>query len=180
MKNIGSLRRSAVAIVALVAFLLQGTWALAGTTGSLSGTVTDQKGASISGATVQVVAPSGSSKTTTDGSGHFAFLTLAPDTYTVTAKKDGFQLEQVPGVTVIVDQTRSVDIRMQSSLKTIAHVAVRATGGLVRSGVVSDVYSINAVQQKAAAPLGGAGALNQAYGAIASAPGVNYDQGQQG
>jgi TonB dependent receptor/Carboxypeptidase regulatory-like domain len=153
----------------------------AGTTGGIHGRVTDYtSGQPIASAQVTAVSPSQTASETTDRVGFFAFVSLAPDTYTLTATKQGFVLEQVPGVTVIADQNRSVDIRLQSSLKTIAHVSIHATGGLVRSGVVSDVYSINAVQQKAAASLGGSGALNQSYGAIASAPGVNYDQGQQG
>ena len=50
----------------------------------------------------------------------------------------------------------------------------------MRSGVTSDVYSINSAGQKAASTLNGSGSLTQAYGAIASAPGVNIPSNQQG
>ena len=50
----------------------------------------------------------------------------------------------------------------------------------MRSGVTSDVYSVNSAGQKAAATLYGSGSLTQAYGAIASAPGVNIPSNQQG
>ncbi|HXW50943.1 MAG TPA: TonB-dependent receptor, partial [Candidatus Acidoferrales bacterium] len=153
----------------------------AGTTGGIHGRTTDiSSGAPIVGAQVTAASPSQTETRTTDNTGYFTFISLAPDTYNLTATKTGYMLEQVPGITVISDQTRSVDIKMQSSLKTIARVSIHATGGLVRSGVVSDVYSISGTQQKAVASLGGGGAINQSYGAIASAPGVNYDQGQQG
>jgi len=153
----------------------------AGTTGGLHGRVTDvESGAPIAGASVTVTSPEQAATEISSSSGSYSFLSLAPDTYTLTAKKDGYNLEQIPGITIITDQVRSVDVRMQKATKTIGRVAIRGSAGLVRSGVVSDVYSINATTQKAAAPLAGAGSLNQAYGAIATAPGVNYDQGQQG
>ena len=50
----------------------------------------------------------------------------------------------------------------------------------MRSGVTSDVFSVNAAGQKAASTLAGSGSLTQAYGAIASAPGVNIPSNQQG
>jgi hypothetical protein len=153
----------------------------AGTTGGIHGLVTDvESGAPIAGAAVSVESPSQVAKTTTDGSGHYDFISLNPDTYMVTFSKAGYDVSQIPGITVIADQSRRVDVRLQKSVKTIGHVAVHAAPGLVRAGVVADVFSVNASGQRAAAPLGGSGALNQAYGAIASAPGVNYDQGQQG
>ncbi len=176
-----SFRKLAFLAFALLTLGMLGRPGAAGTTGGIHGRVTDiSNGQPIAAAAVTAASPGQTETRVTDTTGYFAFISLAPDTYTLTAKKDGYVLEQVPGITVISDQTRSVDIHMQSTLRTIAHVTIRATGGLVRSGVVSDVYSINASQQKAAAPLGGAGSINQSYGAIASAPGVNYDQGQQG
>ncbi len=169
--------------MALVAFLLQGTWALAGTTGSLSGAVTDQKGAPISGATVQAVAPSGSATTTTDGSGHFAFLTLAPDTYTVTVNKTGFAPTSQPGVSIFADQALSLTLRINTSLKTIAHVTSQAASSLVRSGTTVDVYNVSAATAAQVAVSGGGNNLDSAYSAIYSQPGVlglpgNYGFGQ--
>jgi hypothetical protein len=154
---------------------------LAGTTGGLHGRVTDtDTGAPIADASIAVTSPQQSATQVTTASGSYSFISLAPDTYALTAKKDGYNLEQIPGITIISDQNRSVDVYLRKSAKTIGKVAIHGSAGLVRSGVVSDVYSINAATQKVAAPLAGAGALNQAYGAIATAPGVNYDQGQQG
>jgi len=155
--------------------------AFAGTTGGLHGRVTDTaSGAPIADATVSVTSPSQTETQKTSASGAYQFISLAPDTYTLTVRKDGYSIDQIPGITIISDQQRSVDAHLQRSLKTLGSIAVHGSAGLVRSGVVSDVYSINSAGQKAAAPLGGAGALNQSYGAIASVPGVNYDQGQAG
>ena len=169
---------SAFAGAIMMAFALP---AFAGVTGGLHGRVVDVDTAQpIAGAAVTVTSPGQSASEISTPTGSYSFLSLAPDTYTLTARKDGYDLEQIPGITIITDQIRSVDVYLRKSLKTIGKVAIHGTAGLVRSGVVSDVYSINAATQKVAAPLAGAGALNQAYGAIATAPGVNYDQGQQG
>ena len=51
---------------------------------------------------------------------------------------------------------------------------------LVKSGVGSDLYSVNAAQAAAAAALGGGGNLNNAYSAMASVPGVQTSMGGMG
>jgi protocatechuate 3,4-dioxygenase beta subunit len=61
----------------------------AGTTGSLGGTVVDSKtGAPIASAAVSVTSPSQSTTAATDKAGHFEFLSLIPDTYTVAPSPD--------------------------------------------------------------------------------------------
>jgi hypothetical protein len=65
-------------------------------------------------------------------------------------------------------------------ITTIGGVTARSRTSLVQSGVTSDVYSIDSAGQKAASTLSGSGSLTQAYGAIASAPGVNIPSDQQG
>ena len=74
--------RGVVAVLLLVAFVLQGTISvLAGTTGQISGTVVDpQSNQPISGARVTAVSPSQSATTTSDATGRFSFISLAPDT----------------------------------------------------------------------------------------------------
>ena len=72
---------------------------------------------------------------TTDAGGHFTFLSLAPDTYTVSVTKDGYNPTTFPGVTIFADQSQTLALRMQKGLKTIATVGARASGNLVKSGV---------------------------------------------
>jgi hypothetical protein len=50
----------------------------------------------------------------------------------------------------------------------------------VRPGTTSDVYSVNAAGLRLPPAVGGPGSLNQAYSAIATTPGANVPQGQQG
>ncbi len=108
-------RKVAVALALIVAFLCQGTWALAGTTGGLSGVVTDEAGAPISGAAVKLVSASESASTKTDASGHFTFLSLTPDTYTTSVEKDGFSPVSYSGVSVFADQQQTLSFHMDKS-----------------------------------------------------------------
>ncbi|MBV9269509.1 MAG: carboxypeptidase regulatory-like domain-containing protein, partial [Candidatus Eremiobacteraeota bacterium] len=163
----------------LVAMLSQGTWALAGTTGTISGTLTAEGGKPVAGATVTVSSPSQTSSTTTDAAGHFIFLSLAPDSYSVSAQKEGYASVSQSGVTVFADNNQVLTLTTQV-MKTIANVTSRAAGSLVKPGTTSDVYSVNAATQQAVASLGGGGNLNSAYSAIYSQPGVSSYVGNYG
>lgn len=179
-RTLTNLRRTSVALLLLVAFLFQGTWALAGTTGSLGGNVTDESGKPIANVKVTASSPSQTTSTQTDGAGHFILLTLAPDTYTLSAEKTGYTSTSITGATVFADQVQNVAISMHGALKTIANVTSRSSGSLVKSGTTSDVYSVNAATQAAVASLGGGGNLNSAYSGIYSVPGVTSSIGNYG
>src|SRR5450631_3562782 len=103
--------RVVAAIALILSLFCQGTWVLAGTTGTLSGTVTDAATHSpLAGAKVTVVSPSQTASTTTDRSGHFVFLALPPDTYTVTVTEAGYDQASVSGQTVIADAQQTLSI----------------------------------------------------------------------
>ena len=168
-------------LLLLVAFVSQGTWALAGTTGGFTGTVVDAtSSAPLAGVVVTVSSPSQTASVTTDASGRFAFLTLAPDTYTVSATKDQYQPNSASGEIVFADTVQTFTFRMQKTLSTIAHVTSTGSGALVKSGTTADVYSVNAAAQQAASALGGGGGLNSAYSAVASVPGAYVPGNQTG
>ena len=158
MKRV-SLRLLVATLVSLALLASQETWALAGTTGGLTGSVVDAtSSAPIAGAVVTVSSPSQSATITTDATGRFGFLTLAPDTYTVSVTKDNYASLTVPGQIVFADTVQTVTARMQKSLTTIAHVTSTGAGSLVKSGTTADVYSVNAAGQAAAAALAAAAA----------------------
>lgn len=165
-------RHPFVALLLLVAMLCQGTWALAGTTGNLSGVVLDNNGAALANAKVSVVSPSQSNSTTTDASGHFVFLSLAPDAYTVAVEKQGYDPVSVAGVSVFADQTQNLTLRTGRTIREIGRVTSRATSDIVRPGTTADVYSVNAARQETVQSMGGGGNLDNAYSAIASVPGT--------
>ena len=176
-----SFTRALVASATLLAFIAcQETWALAGTTGGLAGFVKDSSGAPVAGARIQAISPSQTASTTTDSGGHFALLSLAPDTYTLNIIKSGYQQTATAGEVVFADQTQQVSITLQKQLVTIAKVTATTAGSLVKSGVGGDLYSVNSAQAHAASPLGGGGNLNSAYSAMSSVPGIQVNVGGQG
>ncbi|HEX5275339.1 MAG TPA: TonB-dependent receptor [Candidatus Rubrimentiphilum sp.] len=174
-------RHAFVAVLLLVSMLAQGTWALAGTTGGISGQVRDAvTGVAVANATVTANSSSGSATATTDAGGNFHFLTLSPDTYTISATKSGYNSASQSGVTVFADQTATLTLNIQPALKTIANVTSRAAGNLVKPGTTSDVYSVNAATQQVVSGTGGGFNLNQAYSGIYSQPGVTSYVGNAG
>ncbi len=178
------LRRSLSSLIAcltLVAMLVQGTWVLAGTTGTISGTVTDTATKQpLAGARINATSPSQSATAIADAQGHYTFLSLAPDTYVLSVEYDKYDSILLSGVTVQADQVRVIPLNLAKSLKTIATVHNVAASALVKSGVTSDVYSITAAQQEKLQGVGGGGALNSAWSALATVPGVFVMPGQSG
>ncbi|MDP9017420.1 MAG: Plug and carboxypeptidase regulatory-like domain-containing protein [Candidatus Eremiobacteraeota bacterium] len=174
-----TLRRVGIALMLLVAFLVQGTWALAGTTGGLNGVVLDEKNQPVAQAAVTAASPSGSSTSTTDAQGHYLFLQLAPDTYTVSVIKKGYQAVTQAGVTVFADNNSTADLHT-STLTEIASVTSKVGGALVKSGVTADTYSINSQTIQKSAAFGGGGNLDNAYSAMAAVPGVTIAPGGSG
>ena len=171
---------SLVTALVLVSLLLQGTLVLAGTTGSLSGKVLDASSAPVASAKVTATSPSQTVSTMTDAGGNFTFASLAPDTYTVSIEKQGYDPVAQSGVNVFADQSQTLNILTNKALKEIGRVTTRATTDLVKPGTTADVYSVNALQQSKFSGLGGGGGLNNAYSAIASVPGAYVPTNQAG
>ncbi len=179
MRSSRTLRRVATAALLAMAFLFQGTWALAGVTGGIAGVVNDDTGAPVAGATVTASSPSQTATATTDASGHFVFLVLQPDTYTLSVNKDGYQSVSIAGTTVLADQTQQVTVVTPRAIHVIATERTTASN-LVKPGVGGDIYNVTPAQQQASAALGGGGNLNSAYSAIASVPGLYVPTGGMG
>ncbi len=83
--------------------------------GRLSGTVRDQSGAFVAGATVSVKNErTGESRNaTTDAQGFFVVDKLKPSTYTISAVKDGFQLIEYNAMTLAVGQELGLDFELR-------------------------------------------------------------------
>ncbi len=155
--------------------------AFAGTTGSLSGQVLEAEGrAAIAGARVTATSPSQSASVATDASGKFTFISLMPDTYSVSIEKSGYQPISIAGIAVFADQNQTLAFTLEKNLKEIARVTSRSSLSPVRPGTTTDVYSVNPALASAAAPVGGGGGLNNAYSAIASQPGAFVPPNQMG
>jgi hypothetical protein len=176
-------KRSAVAVLLIITFALQGTISvLAGTTGTISGAVVDaSSNQPVPGARVTAQSPSQTVSATADAQGKYTFLSLNPDTYAISAAASSkYDAVTVSGVTVFADQTQTVTLQQPSKLKVIGSVTSRANSALVKPGTTADVYSISATQQDKVSAVGGGGNLNSAWSAIATVPGVFIAPNQAG
>jgi hypothetical protein len=162
-----------VAALVLLVVVFQGTRVLAGTVGTIQGTVMDANGHPIAGAAVTVASPSQTGHSTTDSKGFYAVLNLSPDTYTVTASKDGYDTTSVTGFTVQADQVTTADVTMQLTAKIIGHVTSTAVSSVVNKSVTGDLYAVNAQTVNAyQGSSGGAETLYSQNGVVGSMPGV--------
>ena len=172
--------RSAFACVAVPVVLLNAALAIAGTTGSIVGRVVAERGEPLSDVRVSATSPSQVATVATDAAGRFSLLSLAPDVYTITVAKTGFETTATRGVVVLADQTQSLRFVLNPAPKTIATVKTRSTLDVVRPGTTSDVYAVGPAMTQAAQGIGGGGNLNNAYSAIAAIPGTFVPPSQQG
>ena len=105
--------RVCAAVAMLVAFAT--TSAFAQTTGQVIGTVVDAQGGVLPGVTVSAMSPQlqGIRTTVTDGTGTFRFPTLPPGTYAIKANLSGFQDASQENVTVSLDKSVALNLKMQ-------------------------------------------------------------------
>ena len=109
--------------------------ARAGTTGRLSGVVVVTGTTTpIADARVSVVSPSESLASHTDGGGHFSFVSLPPDTYTVSVEKSGYEPVAVAGISVFADATQNVTLSMRTALREIGRVTARSSSASGQAG----------------------------------------------
>src|ERR1035438_4234469 len=96
-----------------------------GTSGEITGTVTDSSGSVVPNAVVNVVNTQTGLKRTamTNGSGQFRVAGLSPTTYDISAEMAGFATEIRRGVTVSIGQTVVSDFKLKpSKVSTVIEV----------------------------------------------------------
>lgn len=146
--------------------------ASASTIGSIVGhIVSAANGAAVAGAQVTAASPSDTQTARTDATGFFSMVGLYPDTYTLTVSASGFESAQRLGVTVLQDQTTTVDMALAVSVKVIGRIAVTtAAATLVQPNQPADVYVISGTQLAAAT--GGDHVHKTLYEYMQALPGV--------
>ena len=121
MRTSRTLRRAGLAVALLVAFLVQGTWVLAGTTGGLSGQVTDKKLGSLPCAGTDGGRPASASQTARAAqmvAAIFTFVSLPPDAILLLrVSRQGYNPNVIPGIRS--SPTKRADRRHYASKKAL-------------------------------------------------------------
>ncbi len=108
------------------------------TYGAIAGNVSEDGGGPIAGAIVDAVGPS-SGADTTDASGNYLIETLLPGSYDVTATATGYYPETQNGITVVADDTTTVDFLLELQVGAIAGNVSEDGGGPIAGAVVDAV-----------------------------------------
>ncbi len=154
-----------------VCLLLVASIAVAQTTGTIDGTVTDQNGGTLPGATVEAASPNlqGTRSATTGSDGRYRFASLPPGSYTIKASLSGFGSAQ-KAANVTLDATATANLQLQ--LATTESVIVTGDAPLidVTSTTTGSNYSARIIEKL---PVG------RNYASIVlSQPGVQIDNGE--
>ena len=139
-------------------------------TAQVTGTVVDEQGAGVPGATVQLTGPSGRSLTTTTTGGAYTFLNVAAGTYGVTATIVGFAPAAAGNVVVggnAIVMVPQLTLKIASLADTVVVSATKTETALVDAPATMSVIT-NAELQSSPA---------QNYGdLLRRLPGVNVIQ----
>ncbi len=127
------------------------------TTGNITGTVTDQNGAAVPGATITVTGPLGEKTATTDGNGIFRVENLIPGNYNVKVANTGFKTTSVEAVTVQVGKDSALAIKLEpgeiSATVTVTGAAAVDTAKTEISTNLNDQLYNNIPVQRAVSSL---------------------------
>ena len=138
------------------------------TFGSILGTVTDQSGAAIPGATVKLInlGTQVQQQTQTSRQGSYQFLNLLPGNYSVVVEKNGFKRLKRPLITVQVQEAVKVNAALSvGAVNQTVEVSSLAPLVQTQPGALSQLVQGKVVQQM---PLNGRNVLNL----ITLSPGV--------
>ena len=137
-------RVNVLPFAALVFLVAAGIASAQSGTAGLRGTVTDEQGANVPGATITLAnASTGFSReTVADGTGEYQFVALPPGTYTVTAELQGFRTAVYDGVQLPVDTVARQDVKLTvgaltESVQVVAETRVINTTDASLGNVIS-------------------------------------------
>jgi hypothetical protein len=123
-------------LVCLAVLFLCGSpiWAQSGTTGGLTGTVTDPSGGVIVGATVTAtnIGTGQERSVTTDASGVYKFSLLQSGNYSLKFSASGFKTAQVPSVSVAITETPVLNQKLEVGAQT-EQVTVESTAETIQT-----------------------------------------------
>jgi len=116
-------------------------------TGTVEGTVTDQQGAVLPGATVTLTGPRGAQTTVTDERGNFRFVGVMPGTYGLRVELAGFTAEERPEIVVGITRTAVANFTLNvSGLAEAVEVIGTSTTVDVKSAATDTTVPSNVLQ----------------------------------
>lgn len=126
-----------------------GTYAFAqtATTGAVSGTITDKAGAPVAGALVRLSSAQTSRTFLTGTDGSFRMGLLNPGAWSIEVTKSGFQ-KFSQNITVLVNQTQPVSIKMATEAATVVEVLGTQTtidNTTTQTGMVASMDTLAAI-----------------------------------
>ena len=129
-------------IFLIISILLIVSFVLAGTTGKISGVITDaETGKGLPGVNVMVIGTTLGAATDRDG--YYAILNVYPGAYDIRVSMMGYNPVKIEGVNVSVDLTTNVNYQMESTVLDLGEaVTVIAERKLVRKDRTSTAASI--------------------------------------
>jgi outer membrane receptor protein involved in Fe transport len=131
-----------VVLGVLLLGLLSGVSAIAQTSGSVSGTISDETGAVLPGAVVTLSGPAlqGSRTATTDAQGKYRFVNIpAGDNYRITATLSGFQTLTKEAIHVYLGQEGTMNLQVKAAMTE----AVTVVGEAPLVDVTKTVTGVN-------------------------------------
>jgi outer membrane receptor protein involved in Fe transport len=137
--------RTTVALLLCVTLL--GPPAFAGTTGKLSGRVSDQKKEPLPSANVILLGTTLGAVTDIDG--YYTILNIPPGAYDVQVRLIGYRSFTTRGVQISVDQTTKLDATLEDESITTEAIVVTAQRPVVEVGLTSTVATVTDKEIKA-------------------------------
>jgi hypothetical protein len=130
--------RSVASLLAAVVFLHPSLHAQEAVNARVYGTVSDQSGAPLPGATLTVrnVATGSTTERSSDATGSYLFPSLAPGQYTLQVVKSGFTTKDLSDITLLVNQEARLDVQLNVGAVT-TKVEVKGAAPLVETSTAS-------------------------------------------
>ena len=141
------MRKFTKTLMVTAAILVASVIAQAQTTGSLTGTITDQNDAVVAGATVTLHSnvAAGERSVVTDSNGKFDFQALLPGTYSISVEASGFKKAIAREISVSVNLNTQVNVQLEIGLAGES-VTVTASQEVINTASASLTNVINTRQ----------------------------------
>lgn len=169
---------SRLALVMLGISVVFGSAVASDIKGRVSGTITASDAQPVVGATITMQSSSETESTLSDTKGHYAFVSLIPDSYVLTVHREGYHDETRLDVSVQADVVKDESVTLESQISEIGHVTARSHSSLVQPGATSDMYSLNTNQQAVSHAFGGGNERDSITSSLSTVPGVLVPAGQ--